>query len=100
MVTSCTPKPIPATNRQMLIDSPVLWNAITAVQPTYHRSDPVNAALRPKRSATAPSATTPTQRPAKVENTNVPTPATRNASSEPNQPSDSGVNKPLVTIPG
>ncbi len=100
MVTSCTPKPTPAMNRQMLSPSPVRWNAMMTVEATYQSKDAVKTVLRPKRSAACAKAMTPTHNPAKVEKTNVPKPATFKALSEANTPSDSGVNRPLCSMPG
>ena len=64
------------------------------VQSTYQISDQVKIGRLPNRSAIWPNASVPTQRPAKVENTNVPNPATLSAPNEAKKPSDSGVNRP------
>ena len=71
-----------------------------AVQAQYQTREPLNTVLRPKRSAACPNSTTPSHKPAKVENTKVPKPATRMIFSEANGPKDSAVNSPLSIIPG
>ena len=71
-----------------------------AVQAQYQINEAVNTVLRPKRSAAWPKITTPSHRPAKVENTKVPKPAKRMIFKEANHPKDSGVNSRLSIIPG
>jgi hypothetical protein len=71
-----------------------------AVHEQYQIRDQVNSVLRPKRSAAWPSATTPNHRPANVENTKVPKPATRIACNEAKIPRDCCVNNPLSVMPG
>ena len=71
-----------------------------AVQLQYHINDQVNTALRPKRSAAWPSITTPNHKPAKVENTKVPKPATLIPFKAAKAPRESAVNKPLPIMPG
>ena len=100
MVTSSMPSPMPATNRQMTSENPVYWKAMIAEQTMYQTSDQTKIFFRPRRSATWPSNSAPTQRPAKVAKTKVPKPAAAMAPSAANGPSDCTVNSPDPTIPG
>ena len=70
------------------------------VATTYQSSEPMNTGLRPRRSAAWLNITTPTHRPAKVQNTKVPKPAIFSAESCANTPSEAGVNNPDFSMPG
>jgi hypothetical protein len=94
IVTSSTPIPTPARKRQKFSPKAVSWTAMTTLAATYHRSDPVNTARRPNRSARKPQAMVPMNMPANSAAMNPAMPLV------PNRPGVDGDSTPLRTMPG
>ena len=78
-MTSSTPMPTPAMNRQTSIQVAVVWKAMIADEAAYQSSDTVKMVRRPNRSATNPNSMVPTNSPANRA-------ATKAAMPDPNRP--------------